>query len=828
MDSQALLHRLDEEFTAALPAADRRPRLTHVQRLPARRADLVDLPDDLPSLVADRLRLAGLDRLYRHQAEALEHVRAGRHVVVATGTASGKSLCYQLPLLERLLTDDKATALYLAPTKALANDQLRALRAFRLPHIRAATYDGDTPAGEREAIRRTANVVLTNPDMLHAGLLPGHRRWGDFLHRLALVVVDECHVARGVFGSHVAAILRRLRRLCAYYSTPSTALLGRSGRTAWAGGRGRGAGGSRDGLAEDPADDLRIRDDGEPRGAGTGSPCFVFASATIGNAGEHARNLSGLDVVEVVRDGSPKPPVTFGLWEPPLGDTDQGGRRSTLAESADLLAGLIQAQVATLAFVRSRKGAEVVATQTRRLLAPAGLDDRVMAYRAGYLASERRAVERGLQDGSLYGVATTDALELGMDVGTLDAVIIAGWPGTLASLWQQAGRAGRRGQEAVVTFVADDNPLDHYLLSNPDQLWGRPLESAVVDLTNPYILLPHLRCAAWELPLDAEEEVFGTPGGPRPDVAGHLDGEVGAGRLRERGGRFYWSGRGSPAAGVSIRSAGGSPFQIVDGMTGALIGDVDESRAYRTVHEGAVYLHQGQSYRIERLDLRERVAVARMFTGDEYTQPRSDTDISVLAVTESVDWGRCRFVRGRVEVSNRVLAYERRRLSSGESLGIVELDLPPLHLVTQALWLTIPSDVLAVAGIDQVRVPGAAHAAEHAAIGLLPLFAMCDRWDIGGVSTAWHPDTGLPTIFIYDGYPGGAGITERGFRSDDAHLRATLSAIHACQCATGCPSCVQSPKCGNGNEPLDKAGAVALLRAVLTERASGLRQPAPA
>jgi len=744
-------------------------RIVAVQHLPARRADTVPLPDDLPDLVADRLRLAGIEQLYRHQAEALSHVRAGRHIVVATGTASGKSLCYQLPLLERVLTDDKATALYLSPTKALAHDQLRALRSFRLPHVRAATFDGDTPQGERDAIRRTANVVLTNPDMLHVGLLPQHRRWGDFLHRLALVIVDECHVARGVFGSHVAAILRRLRRVCAHYgSDPVTA----------------------------------------------GGPTFVLASATIDNPGRHAANLTGLPVQEVVRDGSPRPPVAFALWEPPLTDEAVGARRSTLAEAADLMAGLVLRGPATLTFVKSRKGAELVAAHARRVLSHDGLSDRVMAYRAGYLAEERRAVERGLIEGTLRGVAATDALELGVDVGSLDAVVIAGWPGTTASLWQQAGRAGRRGQEAVVVFVAADDPLDHYLLAHPDQLWGRPLEEAIVDVTNPYVLAPHVRCAAWELPLEAHEEVFAPA-----DLAAVISEEAGQGRLRQRGGRWYWSGRGSPAAAMSIRSAGGEPFSIVDGTTGALIGDVDESRAYRTVHAGAVYLHQGRSWRISALDHDQRTAVALPYDGDEYTQPRSDTDIAVLQVRDLVDWGRCRMHVGRVEVANQVLAYERRRIFTNESLGVVELDLPRLHLVTQALWLTIPDDVLAEAGIRPHQVPGAAHAAEHAAIGLLPLFAMCDRWDIGGLSTPWHPDTGFATIFIYDGYPGGAGIAERGYRSDDRHLRATLEAIRACRCADGCPSCVQSPKCGNGNEPLDKHGAIALLDAVLRERA---------
>ena len=772
MDPDQLLAGLQASALAAAPAADDRPRIAAVQHLPARQADTVDFPDDLPPLLIDRLRNSGVTSLYRHQAEALDLVRAGQHLVVSTGTASGKSLCYQLPLLERVLRDEKATALYLAPTKALAHDQLRALRSFALPHVRAAAYDGDTPRNERDAIRRTANVLLTNPDMLHVGLLPSHRRWGDFLHRLALVIIDECHVARGVFGSHVAAILRRLRRICAHYGN-------------------------------DPA-----TSDG---------PTFVLASATIGNPGEHASNLTGLPVAEVVRDGSPRPPVAFALWEPPLTDVPTGTRRSTLAEASDLLAGLVLRGPSTLTFVKSRKGAELVAASARRQLAADGLEETVMAYRAGYLAEERRAVERGLIDGTLKGVAATDALELGVDVGALDAVVIAGWPGTAASLWQQAGRAGRRGREAVVVFVAADDPLDHYQLANPDQLWGRPLEAAIVDVTNPYVLTPHVRCAAWELPMTLGEDVFAPA-----DVDALIAEEAAEGRLRERGGRWYWAGRGSPAAGMSIRSAGGEPFSIVDGTTGALIGDVDESRAYRTVHTGAVYLHQGTSWRIRTLDVEQHTAVAEPYNGDEYTQPRSDTDIAVLQVRESTDWGRCRMHVGRVQVDNQVLAYERRRIFSNESLGLVELELPRLHLVTQALWLTIPDDVLAEAGIRPHAVPGAAHAAEHAAIGLLPLFAMCDRWDIGGLSTPWHPDTGAATIFIYDGYPGGAGIAERGYASDDRHLRATMVAIQACRCTDGCPSCVQSPKCGNGNEPLDQAGAVALLDIVLRERAVSL------
>ncbi|HUH06877.1 MAG TPA: DEAD/DEAH box helicase [Egibacteraceae bacterium] len=767
MNADALLQLLDDALSERAPSDDGRPRIAHLRHLPARPAVTAPIPDSLPPPLAQRLELVGITSLYSHQAEALELVRGGRHVVVATGTASGKSLCYQLPLLDRLLRDDRATALYLAPTKALAHDQLRALRSFRLPHVRAAAYDGDTPRSEREAIRRTANVVLTNPDMLHAGLLGAHRRWGDFFHRLELIIVDECHVARGVFGSHVAAILRRLRRVCDHYSA----------------------------------------------GAASGGPVHILASATIGNPGEHAGNLTGLNVAEITRDGSPRPPVAFALWAPPLDDRRAGIRRSTLAEGADLLAGLVERGTATLAFVKSRKGAEIVAGYARRQLAGGPADGSVLAYRAGLLPEERRAVERGLIDGTLRGVAATDALELGVDVGALDAVVIAGWPGTSASLWQQAGRAGRRDREAIVVFVADDDPLDHYLLANPEQLWGRPPEAAVIDVTNPYILGPHLRCAAWELPLSREETAFGDPALLQP----LLDADVAEGALRERGDRLYWARRGSPAAGVSIRSAGGEPFAIVEASTGTLIGDVDAARAYRTVHPGAVYLHQGVTYRVRDLDLERRVALVEPFSGEEYTQPRTDTDVGVLELIESDNWGRCRMHRGRVEVSHQVLAYERRQLFTQRSLGLIELDLPRTHLVTQALWLTIPQPVLDVAGLSRERVPGAAHAAEHAAIGLLPLFAMCDRWDIGGLSTPWHPDTGEATIFIYDGYPGGAGITERGYRAGREHLGATRDSVAACPCERGCPSCVQSPKCGNGNEPLDKPGAVALLAAVLSE-----------
>ncbi len=743
------------------PDALGRSRLAAVEVLPSRPARLTALPSWLAPLVANRLELTGIEALYEHQAAAATRIRDGHHTVVATGTASGKSLCYQLPLLHAVLDDDRTTALYLSPTKALARDQVRALREFRIPQVRAAAYDGDLPRAERDAIRRTANVILTNPDMLHIGILPAHRRWADFLHRLSLVIVDECHVARGVFGSHVAAIIRRLRRICAHYGA---------------------------------------------------DPTFALASATIGNPAEHASMLVGAPVDEVSTDAAARPRTVLGLWEPPLIDDQLRTRRSTLAEASDLLAAVATSDLATLAFARSRAGVELLALHARRS-AP---DLEVRAYRAGLLADERRTVERGLIDGTIQAVAATDALELGVDIGRLDAVIIVGWPGTAASFWQQAGRAGRRDNEALVVFVGDDNPLDHYLLAHPERLLGRPVEHARSDVTNPYILGPHLECAAWELPLDPDEPWFAPA-----DVQPLVDAAIADGRLRRRHDRVYWAGRGSPAASVHIRSTMGAPVTIVDGSTGIVIGEVDAARAPATVHPGANYLHQGRSWRVTELELGTGVAAVERDDGTTYTRPRSDTDLLVLEEQRRRRWGRCVLSYGRVEVTTQVLAYERRRVFSGESLGVVELDLPRQRLQTTAVWLTTPGPVLDAAALGKQRWPGSLHAAEHAAIGLLPLFAMCDRWDIGGVSTAWHPDTGTATIFVYDGIPGGAGITARAFDTDTLWWRTTRDAIVACPCEDGCPSCVQSPKCGNGNEPLDKAGAVALLDAALADHAAG-------
>jgi DEAD/DEAH box helicase domain-containing protein len=709
----------------------------------------------------ERLHLLGIEGLYPHQRAALDLARARRNVVIATGTASGKTLVYNLAFAERAIADPRSTALYLFPTKALARDQLRQVRSLRLAQLRAAVYDGDTPQAERPLIRRNANLVMSNPDMLHASLLPDHARWADFFLRLALVVVDEAHVARGVFGSHVAMVLRRLRRLVARYG---------------------------------------------------GDPRFVLASATVGNAAELAERLVGLPFEAVTEDASPRGEKLFALWNPPIVDEESGARRSALSEGAYLLGRLVEAGTRTIAFARSRRAAELLAEFARREVT-GELRSRIKSYRAGYLPEERRRLERELAEGTLVGLASTTALELGIDVGSLDAAVLVGYPGTRASMWQQAGRAGRREGGSLAVLVAQDDPLDQYLVTHPDDLFGKPPEAAVIDPANPYVLEPHLACAAREQPL-AEEElaVFGPAAA---EAAARLEER---GELVRRRGLLHHRGRSSPHRGVDIRSASGSLFMIVQEDTGELLGTVDESRAHFHVHPGAVYLHQGEQYEVSTLDLESRTALVRRSNPDYYTQSRDVTDIAVLRSLEEDDGLDVPAAFGEVQVTRQVVGFVRKLHATGETVDSVPLDLPPQTLVTKALWWAIPPAVIARAAVGPAELPGAAHAAEHAAIGLLPLIATCDRWDVGGVSTPYHPDIGSCAIFIYDGYPGGAGIAERGFRSGRRLLQATLEAVRTCPCARGCPSCVQSPKCGNGNEPLDKAGAVSLLAAMLGER----------
>jgi DEAD/DEAH box helicase domain-containing protein len=739
--------------------------LVHVERIPPRPARFADLASPLP----DRLTAhVPHSRLWVHQAEAIALARAGTHVAVATGTASGKSLCFQLPIAEAV-TEPIAggTALLIGPTKALAQDQLRALGALGVPGLVPATYDGDATPEARTWARANANVILTNPEMLHCGLLPHHERWATFLHRLRYVVIDELHTFRGVFGSHVAHVLRRLRRLCARYGS---------------------------------------------------DPTFVFASATIGTPSSLASALIGAPVAEVTDDGSPRGERLVALWNPPMVDAATGSRVSAHKVTAALVADLVAADHRTIAFCRSRRGTEVVAADAQRRLGE-GWAGAVRPYRGGYLAAERREIEAELFGGSLRGVVATSALELGVDVGGLDACVLDGFPGTIASLWQQAGRAGRSQRRSLAVLVAGDDALDQYLMAHPDEVFSRAPEPAVVNPDNPFVLDAHLACAAYETPLAPEDERWWgaalDDGVRRLVVADRLKIRS-ATRLSRSGGagpRAVWAARGFPSHGVGLRSGGGREVRIVR-ADGTLVGTVDEGRAPEVVHPGAVYLHQGVAWRVHDLDLDEGAAVVTRTDGSEATQARSQVHISVLGTERTREVGRASLSLGTVEVTSQVTGYQRRDVASGEVLGVVEVDLPPSRLVTRAFWYAIPTGLLRRAGLAPAAWPGTLHAAEHTAIGMLPLFTICDRWDVGGVSTPWCTDLSSPAIFIYDGYPGGAGIAELGFDAAHRHLAATLETLRRCPCATGCPSCVQSPKCGNLNEPLDKAGAIALLDAL--------------
>ena len=786
MSDNPLGDELVEHLVARFPESE----LTYSTTLPARPARYADWPDWVLPGLREVLAARGVEKLYAHQAAVANAAWEGRDVVISTGTSSGKSLGYQLPILSRLAQDDTACALYITPTKALGSDQLRAVLELareipQLKNVQTAPYDGDTPTEARAGIRDHARFIFSNPDMIHSSLLGAHQRWARVLRHLRFIVIDEAHAYRGVFGANVALVVRRLLRLCAHY-------------------------GSR--------------------------PVVVAASATMRDPAAHALRLTGRDMLAVTEDGAPTGARTVALWEPGFmeGIEGQNGapvRRAATTEAAWMMAALVADGARTLTFVRSRRAAETTALRaSEELSGKLGRPDfarRIAAYRAGYLAEDRRALEQALDDGSLLGVATTSALELGIDVGSLDAVVTAGFPGTVASFWQQAGRAGRRGQGSLVVLVARDEPMDTYLVHHPDALLGRPVEASVFNPANPYILGGHVYCAAVEKPLTEADVAAFRAESVVADLA-----EQGFLRRRPQG----WFAAPLPAgsaaltpetahAAVSLRGGSGEEVMIVDASDGRLLGTIDAARAVSQVHPGAVYLHRGESYVIEDLQLSQDaepgVALAVPKTPDYTTQPKSTTDIRILSeADELVNYAPGLWVASlKVEVTDKVTGYQV-KLPDGSVGEDIPLDLPEQRLVTRAVAYTIDPLALAAMGVTAGQTPGTLHAAEHAAIGLLPLIATCDRWDIGGVSTAQHADTGLPTVFVYDGHPGGAGFAEEGFRRFPEWIEATFEAVRSCPCESGCPSCVQSPKCGNGNNPLDKAGAVALLGALVTMTSS--------
>jgi DEAD/DEAH box helicase domain-containing protein len=772
---------IDEAWLSLLKAGQADERLVRTSSESSRAAQTTELPGELhPDLLA-ALRTGGIERLYSHQIEALAAARGG-DVIVTSGTASGKSLSFNLPVLNELAADDRRRALYLYPTKALAQDQARKLTELRLDSLRQAIYDGDTPRDDRPGIRRRSNLVLTNPDMLNMSLLPHHKQWGDFLAGLGWVVVDEAHTYRGVFGSHVANVLRRLRRVARLYGA-------------------------------------------EPR--------FVLASATIANPTDLAEALVGRPFQLVDSDGAPRAGRRIAMWNPPVIDDQTMTRRSVLSEAAELVADLVVAGQRTICFFRSRRGIELIQRFTRMRLEDLGqpaLAERIAPYRAGYTPQQRREIEARLASGELLAVVATDALELGIDIGELDAAVCVTFPGTVASLRQMWGRAGRR-TEGIALYIAGDDALDQFFCRHPDEFIDRAVEAAILDHENERIQLAHVLAAAYEVPLGgtgdqpgaADDEILGSRWRDRADAL------VGEGRLRRaRDGRYLPRSAAFPAGEISLRSASPDSVAVVERASGELLGQVEAERAFTTVHPGAVYLHLGRSYEVRELDVDGRRAVVDSFAGDWYTQPKKETmvfieEMEAARTIAGPSGPAVELYFGEVSVTEQVMAYQRKRLDDHSVIDLVALELPETNFPTQALWYVLPDELAGPAALPSEIQLGALHATEHSQIAVLPLLAMCDRWDIGGLSTNVHFQTGRPTIFIYDGHPGGVGIARRGFDEFAQLVGDAARLVGECPCADGCPSCVQSPKCGNLNEPLHKAGALELMDGIINVIAAEAR-----
>jgi len=718
--------------------------VSHIEVVPAREAVYGELRRPMPAALTRALSSAGIGRLYSHQVSAIESIRAGRNVVVVTGTASGKTLCYNIPVIERLLEEPDAKALYLFPTKALAQDQLKSLTRLAgedpalAELVRTGTYDGDTTRHTRRKLRDEGNIILSNPDMLHAGVLPYHAKWNRFLRNLRYVVVDEIHTYRGVFGSNVANVLRRLRRVCEHYGS---------------------------------------------------DPQFICSSATIANPRELAERLVGQPFDVVDEDGSPRGKKYFVLWNPPYLDETKMERRSSNVEGHWLMARLMADGFQTIAFGRARVVAELIyryARDTLQRLKPE-YARRIRPYRGGYLPEERREIERQLFSGELLGVASTNALELGIDVGSLDAAVIVGFPGTIASAWQQAGRAGRASDESMAVLVGYNDPIDQYLMRNGDYFFRQSPENAIIDPGNKYILAKHLRCAAFELPLtEMDEGLFGDLTEPIVNLLADLDD------LNELDGRHYWASTDFPARGVNLRTISDDTYAIVDvARENTVIGVVDGVSALELVYPEAIYLHEGETYFVRELDLEQKIAYVEKKNVDYYTQPVLESSIRTGDVDESRLWREHNVFFGDATVTWMTSAFKKIKFYGLDSIGWSNLDLPPFHLETKALWLVPSKDVM-----SEVRARGknpveGLVGIRNMAISVLPLFSMCDRRDIGGIVES--SNVGSPAMFLYDRFEGGLGFVEAGYRSIEELMRGCLDLVRQCDCDDGCPSCVGLP-----------------------------------
>ena len=731
--------------------------IAHIEKIPPQQARFGELEKPLPENIQDCL-VARKIRLYSHQAEAINKVRQGKNVVIVTPTASGKTLAFNIPVLEAISQDPNATALYLYPTKALTNDQLKVLREFEketgisaYPNI----YDGDTPQHQRANIRQNSKIILSNPYGLHH-YLPWHYKWRNFLQNLKFIIVDEAHVYRGVFGSNVAMLLRRLFRICNYYGA---------------------------------------------------DPKIILSSATIANPQEHAKKLTGKDCEIISIDGAPRGQKLFMFWNPPFIDDIKTTRRSTHQETKDLLILNILNNLQTLCFTTSRQMAELITRWTREEFHKRSpkLADSVTAYRAGYLPQERREIENRLKNKSLNGVVSTNALELGIDIGSLDSVIISGYPGTVISTWQEAGRAGRNNTDSLVTLVAFQNPLDQYFMKHPEDFFERPHEQAIINLHNRYISLGHMMCAACELPITENDQKYFPELFYESIKALEQENLI---RKTPRG--WVYSGTARPVEIVNLESISDKTVTVF--CNGNILETLALTKAYEEVHEGAVLLHQGETYISEELNLNSLTAKVRQEDANYHTEAKKTVDVAVKKVHEQKQSG---VNLGLGELAITEFYYEFLIKTYDEIIGREPLELPPLNFSTVGMWFTVPDEIKAEVEHQELNFEGGLHAVEHAMIAMAPMFAMCDRWDIGGLSTPMHSDTQQATIFIYDGFEGGIGISETLYASIRKLWEKTLELIDNCECKDGCPSCIYSPKCGNENEPLDKKASSVILNLLL-------------
>ncbi len=716
--------------------------IVHIQDIPKREAIYGELKKQLKPEIMSALQAQGIENLYSHQVSAISAVREGKNIVIVTSTASGKTLCYNIPVLESILEDRKTRALYIYPTKALAQDQHKKLIKFKEINSEfnfdTGTYDGDTPPNTRKKLRDSGRIILTNPDMLHASILPNHSKWASFFENLKFIVIDEIHIYKGIFGSNVANLMKRLNRICRHYGA---------------------------------------------------SPQFICCSATISNPKELAESITNCEVVLIDNDGSPKGSKKFVLWNPPFLDEGKTERRSPISEAIKLMTELIRYRVQTITFAQSRVLTELLyryCQESLQKIRPS-LADSIRAYRGGYLPEDRREIERLLFSGELLGVISTNALELGIDIGGLDACILVGYPGSISSTWQRAGRAGRSKDDSLVILIGQNNPIDQYLMKHTKYFFEQPIENVVISVDNPHIMFGHLRCAVHELPMTIEDEqIFGESA---PAILELLQEDN---QVRFIGGRWYWTGKGYPARDFGLRNMSENNYNIVDttGNRNEVIGILDEFSAFMLAHDQAIYLQEGETYFVKNLDLKQKVAYVEKINVDYYTQSITEDKIRVDEKEMEKEVFKSKAYLGQVTVTSITIMFRKIKLGSNDSIGFGNLNLPPMELETSAFWITPPARAITrVREYDRNPSEGLMGIG-NALVGVIPLYVICDYIDIGPVVDS--SNTGFPTIFIYDKYPGGLGFAEKSYELLDQILESCLELISSCPCDSGCPSCVGS------------------------------------